>query len=133
LPTSWWARRGNAANGALAAGNAGHCRAGTGHYRRQAAQRCLGQYYLDCLVKSIAQAAVDQITRSVVNWINSGFNGQPSFVQNFNQYFANVADQAAGEFIKGSALSFLCSPFASQIKIAIAQSYANRNTAPAAR
>src|SRR6185369_9942155 len=56
-------------------------------------------------------------------------NGQPSFVQNFNQYFANVADQAAGEFIKGSSLSFLCSPFAPQIKIAIAQRYANRNHA----
>jgi hypothetical protein len=83
----------------------------------------------DCLVKTIAQAAIDQITRSVVTWINSGFNGQPSFVTNFNQYFANVADQAAGEFIKGSALSFLCSPFAPQIKIAIAQSYANRNAA----
>ncbi len=41
---------------------------------------------------------------------------------------ATVADVAAGEFIKGSALSFLCSPFASKIKIAIAQSYANRNT-----
>ena len=82
-----------------------------------------------CLVKSIAQAAIDQITRSIVGWINSGFNGQPSFVTNFNQYFANVADQAAGEFIKGSALSFLCSPFAPQIKIAIAQSYANRNAA----
>lgn len=80
-----------------------------------------------CIVKSIAQAAIDQITRSIVNWINSGFNGQPSFVTNFNQYFANVADQAAGEFLKSSALSFLCSPFAPQIKIAIAQSYANRN------
>lgn len=80
-----------------------------------------------CIVKSIAQAAIDQITRSIVNWINSGFNGQPSFVTNYNQYFANVADQAAGEFIKGSALSFLCSPFAPKIKIAIAQSYANRN------
>jgi len=82
-----------------------------------------------CLVKTIVQAAIDQITRSVVAWINSGFNGKPSFVTNFNQYFANVADQAAGEFIKGSALSFLCSPFSSQIKIAIAQSYANRNAA----
>ena len=82
----------------------------------------------ECLVKTIARAAIDQITRSVVNWINSGFNGQPSFVTNFNQYFANVADQAAGEFIKGSALSFLCSPFAPKIKIAIAQSYANRNS-----
>lgn len=85
------------------------------------------QTVMQCIVKSIAQAAIDQITRSIVNWINSGFNGQPSFVTNFNQYFANVADQAAGEFIKGSALSFLCSQFAPQIKIAIAQSYANRN------
>lgn len=82
----------------------------------------------ECLVKTIARAAIDQITRSIVTWINSGFNGQPSFVTNFNQYFANVADQAAGEFIKSSALSFLCSPFAPQIKIAIAQSYANRNS-----
>jgi hypothetical protein len=82
-----------------------------------------------CIIKTIAKAVIDQITRSVVAWINSGFNGQPSFVTNFNQYFANVADQAAGEFIKGSALSFLCSPFAPQIKIAIAQSYANRNAA----
>lgn len=85
------------------------------------------QTVMQCIVKSIAQAAIDQITRSIVNWINSGFNGQPSFVTNFNQYFANVADQAAGEFIKGSSLSFLCSPFAPKIKIAIAQSYANRN------
>ncbi len=92
---------------------------------QRAAQK--NQTVWQCIVKSIAQAAIDQITRSIVNWINSGFNGQPSFVTNFNQYFANVADQAAGEFIKGSALSFLCSPFAPQIKIAIAQSYANRN------
>lgn len=85
------------------------------------------QSVIQCIVKSIAQAAIDQITRSVVGWINSGFNGKPSFVTNFNQYFANVADQAAGEFLKSSALSFLCSPFSAQIKIAIAQSYANRN------
>jgi len=86
------------------------------------------QNVIQCIVKSIAQAAIDQITRSIVTWINSGFNGQPSFVTNFNQYFANVADQAAGEFIKSSALSFLCSPFAPKIKIAIAQSYANRSS-----
>jgi len=96
-----------------------------------AAKQRTSQNVIQCIVKSIAQAAIDQITRSIVTWINSGFNGQPSFVTNFNQYFANVADQAAGEFIKSSALSFLCSPFAPQIKIAIAQSYANRNSASA--
>jgi hypothetical protein len=85
------------------------------------------QRFLDCITRSVGRAVVNQITSSVVNWINGGFNGSPSFVQNYQQFFANVADLAAGEYIKGSALSFLCSPFQLQIKIAIAQSYANRN------
>ena len=46
---------------------------------------------------------------------------------NPTQFFTNTADNVAGEFIKGSSLSFLCSPFQLQIRIAIAQSYARRN------
>jgi hypothetical protein len=80
-----------------------------------------------CITNVLAKAALQQITVSVVNWINSGFNGQPSFITNYQQFFTNVADVAAGEFIKGAGLSFLCSPFKPQIKIAIAQSYAQRN------
>jgi len=86
------------------------------------------QRFLDCITRAVGRAVVNQITSSVVNWINGGFNGSPSFVQNYQQFFANVADLAAGEYIKGSALSFLCSPFQAQIKIAIAKSYANRNS-----
>ena len=85
--------------------------------------------FLDCMTRTIARAALQQITASVVNWINSGFNGSPSFVTNYQQFFQNVADVATGEYIKGSALSFLCSPFQLQIRIAIAKSYANRNAA----
>ena len=85
--------------------------------------------FLNCIARTIARAAVQQITSSVVNWINSGFNGKPSFVTNYKQFFTNVADQAAGEFIRGSALSFLCSPFQAQIRVALAQSYARRNNA----
>jgi len=83
--------------------------------------------FLNCITRSLARAAVQQITASVVNWINSGFNGQPSFVVNYKQFFNNVADVAAGEFIRGSSLSFLCSPFQLKIRIALAQSYARRN------
>ncbi len=83
--------------------------------------------FLNCVARSIARTAIQQITNSVVNWINSGFNGKPSFVTNYEQFFTNVADKAAGEFIKGSALSFLCSPFRDQIRISLAQSYARRN------
>lgn len=82
--------------------------------------------FLDCVARTIGKAIVNQITAGVVNWINGGFNGQPAFVQNFQQFLGNVADQAAGAYIQGSSLAFLCSPFSLQIKIAIAQSYANR-------
>lgn len=88
----------------------------------------LRENFLNCIARSIARAAIQQITASVVNWINSGFNGQPSFVKDYDKFFNNVLEQAAGEYIKGSALSFLCSPFQAQIKIALAQSYAKRNS-----
>lgn len=82
--------------------------------------------FFSCVARTIARAAIQAITVSVVNWINSGFKGSPSFVTNPTAFFANVADQAAGQFIRGSALSFLCSPFSLQVRVAIAQSYANR-------
>ncbi len=86
---------------------------------------------LDCVVRALARAAIQAITAQTVSWINSGFEGKPAFVQNFNKFFTQVADQAAGEFIQGSALSFLCSPFQAQVKVAIAMSYAQRNVAQA--
>ncbi|MBX4192182.1 hypothetical protein KW798_01725 [Candidatus Parcubacteria bacterium] len=85
--------------------------------------------FASCILNTIAKVALQQMTASIVNWINSGFNGKPGFVQNFQQFFTNVADQAAGEFIRGSGLAFLCTNFKAQIRVAIAQAYANRNAA----
>lgn len=85
----------------------------------------------DCLTRIVAKIALQQITASIVDWINSGFNGQPSFVQDYEQFFTDIADKSAGEFIEGSGLSFLCSPFKLQVKIAIAQSYASRKSSSA--
>ncbi len=98
-------------------------------YSKQAAKGAFGEGLADCLARTIGKAVIQQMTNSIVNWINSGFNGKPAFVTNFERFFSNVGDQAAGEFIRGSALSFLCSPFKLQIKVAIAQSYARRNAA----
>ncbi len=99
----------------------------------QASQNTTDSFW-GCLARTVARIALNQITNSVVNWINSGFgadggpgSGGPSFVTNPERFFTKVADNAAGEFIKGSALSFLCSPFQLQIRIAIAKSYAQRN------
>jgi hypothetical protein len=90
--------------------------------------------FFSCLARTVARIALNQITNSVVNWINSGFgadggpgSGGPAFVTNPERFFTQLADRTAGEFIKGSSLSFLCSPFQLQIRIAIAKSYAQRN------
>lgn len=94
----------------------------------QTSQQTIDQF-MGCVTRNIAKLMLQQITNSVVNWINSGFNGSPSFVQNPTQFLQKTADQIAGQYIQSSALSFLCSPFQLQVKIAIAQSYANRSGA----
>lgn len=86
---------------------------------------------VDCMVSALGKAALRQITAHTVNWINSGFEGKPAYVQNFRKFFADVADQTAGEFIQGSAFSFLCSPFQLEVRVAIAASYAQRNVSSA--
>jgi hypothetical protein len=85
---------------------------------------------LQCITKALARIAIQQITNDTINWINSGFNGKPAFVQDFDKFFGNVADQAAGSVIQGGDLAFLCSPFQLKVRIAIAQSYARRSTGP---
>jgi hypothetical protein len=65
------------------------------------------------------------ITESTINWINSGFEGGPSFVTNFGQFRQEIADNTALDFILGpegqlSELGFLCSPFSLNIRIALA-------------
>ncbi|HVV38796.1 MAG TPA: hypothetical protein VHD31_00525 [Candidatus Paceibacterota bacterium] len=85
---------------------------------------------LKCVTMALARIAIDKITNDTVNWINSGFEGKPAFVQDYNKFFNDVADQAAGSVIEGSNLAFLCSPFQLKVRIAIAQSYARRNNAP---
>ncbi|MGH7141276.1 MAG: hypothetical protein ACREGH_01415 [Minisyncoccia bacterium] len=83
--------------------------------------------FLGCIARSIARALLQQITVSTVNWINSGFNGSPSFLTDPTQFFENTANTAAGNYLAGSDLAFLCSPFSLQVKIAIAQAYTSNN------
>ncbi len=82
--------------------------------------------FLGCVARAIARAALQQMAVSTINWINGGFNGSPSFVTNYHQFFRSVGDQAAGDIItNGTGLAFLCSPFQLQVRIAIAQTYAD--------
>ncbi len=83
------------------------------------------EYVLDPIASGLAKVIIRQITSSVVNWINSGFEGSPSFITNPGSFFLDVADQITGDFLAkvGGPLTALCSPFSIDIRIALAFRY----------
>lgn len=78
---------------------------------------------IDVIGMAIAQRMVDSMVQSTVKWAQSGFDGNPAYATNPKQYFADIADGVAGEFIRGSDLGFLCSPFQAQIRLSLVQQY----------
>jgi hypothetical protein len=81
----------------------------------------LKDFVLDKLATILAKQILHQLTVSVINWINTGFQGSPSFLQNPGAFFLDVADQVSGAFLAGSGpLSSLCSPFAIDIRLGLA-------------
>lgn len=83
------------------------------------------EYVLDTLVHTLIQQIIRQIGQDVINWINSGFQGSPAFVQDPGAFFLDLADQMTGAFIDGAdgPLKSLCSPFSIDLKIALAFKY----------
>src|SRR3990167_1317680 len=79
---------------------------------------------IDAVGTGIAQAMIDRIVRSTIKWAQSGFQGNPAYVIDPRQYFTDLADGVAGEFILGSELGFLCSPFQTQVRLALQRQYA---------
>ena len=47
---------------------------------------------------AVAKTAINSMTRSIVNWINSGFEGSPAFVQDLENNMRQLADGVAQAF-----------------------------------
>ncbi len=54
---------------------------------------------LNGLAWAVAKAAIQSMTKSVVNWINGGFNGSPAFEQDLNRSLRRVGDTFAQSFL----------------------------------
>lgn len=78
---------------------------------------------LDGIAYGITRTIIQSMVRSIVNWINSGFQGSPAFITDLEGFLKDIADQVIGEAIYGSDLAFLCSPFQLDVKIALATQY----------
>ncbi len=82
----------------------------------------LKEYVLDPLVTLAAKTIIHEFTSSVIEWINNGFEGSPTFVTNPGGFLLDAADQMTGEFLakNGGPLTDLCSNFSIDIRIALA-------------
>ncbi|OHA15459.1 MAG: hypothetical protein A3G52_00575 [Candidatus Taylorbacteria bacterium RIFCSPLOWO2_12_FULL_43_20] len=81
------------------------------------------EFNLDSCVKGIAQEVIHQITSSIIDWINNGFEGSPTFISNPEAFFGDIADQTLGLFIEGAGLDFLCTPFKLDIQFGLRSIY----------
>ena len=81
----------------------------------------LKNFVLDKVATAVAKQILHQMTVSVINWINSGFDGSPAFITNPKGFFLDVGDQLTGAFLAdGGPLTALCSPFSLDVKLSLA-------------
>ncbi len=81
------------------------------------------EFSLDQIVYMITKVAMSTLIQSLTNWVNSGFQGSPTFVQDLQRHLLDIADSAAAEFLFGAipALEALCSPFSINIQFTLTQ------------
>lgn len=83
----------------------------------------------DSIAWCVVNAMIEYIANATIAWANSGFNGNPAFLENPERFFKDLADYQAGTIIRdiaygatGGAVN-VCQPFKVSIAIGLAQSY----------
>lgn len=78
---------------------------------------------LDGIGFAIAQVALDAITGSIVDWINSGFKGNPAFVDDLGAFMGYVDVEAFEAFLGSETIANLCSPWKNDIRFALESAF----------
>ena len=85
-------------------------------------------FVLNGIAWNMAKLVVKDITAQTVNWINTGFNGNPAFVANPAQFFTNQADMAVTSALnnipgQNNLFNQMCSAFQVNVRLALATQY----------
>lgn len=90
----------------------------------------LKENVLDGIGWAIAKRIVSGMVRSLINWVNSGFQGSPAFVSDLKGFLLNIADEEMGRIVSemGDVGSFICSPFRLDVQISLSAQYAQGRT-----
>lgn len=79
--------------------------------------------WLDQIAYMLIKAVLRQLTTSIVNWIKTGFKGNPTFITDFGGFMRNSADEATGVFMANvlnpDFYQMICSPFRMQLMLSL--------------
>lgn len=81
----------------------------------------------------IVNGLITYIADSTIAWANSGFQGNPAFIENTGNYLQGLADRQASEFIGALAYNTtglnVCEPFRVDLAIALSEVYGGQDQA----
>lgn len=74
---------------------------------------------LNAIGYCVINAVLEYITQATIDWINSGFDGNPAFVEDPAKFFGDIAEAESANFlqqvVQGSTGIDICQPFRLQI------------------
>ena len=81
---------------------------------------------LDCIAWNISKALLASFSKQVTDWVRTGgVNGDSLFVRDWERFLADAADQASGLFFEELNQMDICKPFATEVKLTIANKFNN--------
>lgn len=79
-------------------------------------------HVMDCVAWAAKAWIIEDMTGQTINYVQTGINGNPAFVQSITQHLIRKADAIAGSFIE-QTVPFLCTPFQADIQLALTNLY----------
>jgi hypothetical protein len=72
---------------------------------------------LDSIAYCFINEIIHYIGQATIEWIKTGFQGSPAFVDDPEKFFTNAVDSAAGQFINQITDGLLCEPWRAQVQL----------------
>ena len=86
---------------------------------------------IDTIAFTAAKMAAQQLVTNMVDWIGSGFDGNPSFVTNRSELFRSISDEIFIDVLTNDIQdAYTNAPFKNALVSNLATDYSNRNSLP---
>lgn len=82
----------------------------------------------DGMFYNLGKKILQEMTQNIIQWVNSGFDGDPAFVTDLNEYKLETKDEVAGNYIYGDDLDPICDAFELDVRAALAEKHVTERT-----